>query len=215
MSQLVTITSVTANTPVDIYYCDSMSANCVYVSTVSTFPYTFEVFPPYDTENINLKIIDSQNCEVIETILISPTPTPTNTETPTPTPSITPSITPTNTITPTITPTNTTTPTITPTITSTPTPTPVVASHAVGSNLSVSSANTCSDTVTIVNYYTYISEANLTPVNGAIVYQTNAGGTLFNPFNGNDRYIKMGFGGNFYVVQINSVGVILNYSICV
>lgn len=214
MSQLVTITSVTANTPVDIYYCDSMSANCVYVSTVSTFPYTFEVFPPYNTENINLKIIDSQNCEVIETILISPTPTPTNTETPTPTPSITPSITPTNTITPTITPTNTTTPTITPTITSTPTPTPVVASHAVGSNLSVSSANTCSDTVTIVNYYTYISEANLTPVNGAIVYQTNAGGTLFNPFNGNDRYIKMGFGGNFYVVQINSVGVILNYSIC-
>ena len=215
MSQLVTITSVTANTPVDIYYCDSMSANCVYVSTVSTFPYTFEVFPPYNTENINLKIIDSQNCEVIETILISPTPTPTNTETPTPTPSITPSITPTNTITPTITPTNTTTPTITPTITSTPTPTPVVASHAVGSNLSVSSANTCNDTVTIVNYYTYISEANLTPVNGAIVYQTNAGGTLFNPFNGNDRYIKMGFGGNFYVVQINSVGVILNYSICV
>ena len=215
MSQLVTITSVTANTPVDIYYCDSMSANCVYVSTVSTFPYTFEVFPPYNTENINLKIIDSQNCEVIETILISPTPTPTNTITPTPTPSITPSITPTNTITPTITPTNTTTPTITPTITSTPTPTPVVASHAVGSNLSVSSANTCSDTVTIVNYYTYISEANLTPVNGAIVYQTNAGGTLFNPFNGNDRYIKMGFGGNFYVVQINSVGVILNYSICV
>ena len=215
MSQLVTITSVTANTPVDIYYCDSMSENCVYVSTVSTFPYTFEVFPPYNTENINLKIIDSQNCEVIETILISPTPTPTNTKTPTPTPSITPSITPTNTITPTITPTNTTTPTVTPTITSTPTPTPVVSSHAVGSNLSVSSANTCNDTVTIVNYYTYISEANLTPVNGAIVYQTNVSGTLFNPFNGNDRYIKMGFGGNFYVIQINSVGVILNYSICV
>ena len=215
MSQLVTITSVTANTPVDIYYCDSMSENCIYVSTVSTFPYTFEVFPPYDTENINLKIIDSQNCEIIETILITPTQTPTNTKTPTPTPSITPSITPTNTITPTITPTNTTTPTVTPTITSTPTPTPVVASHAVGSNLSVSSANTCNDTVTIVNYYTYISEANLTPVNGAIVYQTNVSGTLFNPFNGNDRYIKMGFGGNFYVIQINSVGVILNYSICV
>ena len=211
MSQLVTITSVTANTPVDIYYCDSMSENCVYVSTVSTFPYTFEVFPPYNTENINLKIIDSQNCEIIETILITPTQTPTNTQTPTPTPSITPSITPTNTITPTITPTNTTTPTVTPTITSTPTPTPVVVSHAVGSNLSVSSANTCNDTVTIVNYYTYISEANLTPVNGAIVYQTNVSGTLFNPFNGNDRYIKMGFGGNFYVIQINSVGVILNY----
>ena len=35
MSQQVTITSVTANTPVEIYYCDSTSGSCVYVSTVS------------------------------------------------------------------------------------------------------------------------------------------------------------------------------------
>jgi hypothetical protein len=48
MSQQVTITSVTANTPVEIFYCDSFSANCVYVATVSVFPYTFEVPPPYN-----------------------------------------------------------------------------------------------------------------------------------------------------------------------
>jgi hypothetical protein len=60
----------------------------------------------------------------------TPTPTPTNTETPTPTPTNTetptPTITPTNTETPTptITPTNTETPTPTPTNTETPTPTP-------------------------------------------------------------------------------------------
>ena len=47
MSQLVTISSVTANTPVNIYYCDSTGASCVYVATVSTFPYTFDVPDPY------------------------------------------------------------------------------------------------------------------------------------------------------------------------
>ena len=57
MSQLVTITSVTANTPVDIYYCDSFSANCIFVSTVSVFPYQFDVPSPYDETNIVIKII--------------------------------------------------------------------------------------------------------------------------------------------------------------
>ena len=51
MSQEVTISSVTANTPVDIYYCDSMSASCIYVATVATFPYTFEVPDSYSDEN--------------------------------------------------------------------------------------------------------------------------------------------------------------------
>jgi hypothetical protein len=57
---------------------------------------------------------------------ITPTPTPTNTETPTVTPTNTetPTVTPTNTETPTVTPTNTETPTVTPTNTETPTVTP-------------------------------------------------------------------------------------------
>jgi len=37
----VTITSVTANTPVDIFVCELDGSNCAYISTVSTFPYTF------------------------------------------------------------------------------------------------------------------------------------------------------------------------------
>jgi outer membrane biosynthesis protein TonB len=37
----ITITSVTANTPVDIYVCELDGSNCAYISTVSTFPYTF------------------------------------------------------------------------------------------------------------------------------------------------------------------------------
>jgi hypothetical protein len=214
MSQQVTISSVTANTPVDIYYCDSMSASCVYVATVSTFPYTFDVLDPYDDTNFVIKIVDTQSCEIGQVILVTPTQTPTNTATPTQTITVTPTNTSTNTPTPSITATNTITPSLTPTNTSTPTTTPVIASHAIGNNLSVSSANTCSDTVTIVNYYTYISQANLTPVNGAIVYQTNVGGTLYNPFNGGNRYILMGFGSDYYIVQINASGSIVNFEIC-
>jgi hypothetical protein len=166
----------------------------VYVATVSTFPYTFDVPDPYDYGDFIVKIIDTQNCEFGQTIQITPSPTPTTTITPTPTTSVTPTITPTTSVTPTITPTNTVTPTITPTITSTPTATPIIASHLIGNNLSVSSANTCSDTVTIVNYYTYISQANLVPIIGATVYQTNVGGTLYNPFNGGNKYLLMGWG---------------------
>jgi len=214
MSQEVTISSVTANTPVDIYYCDSMSASCVYVATVSTFPYTFDVLDPYDNGDFVIKIVDTQSCEIGQVILVTPTITPTNTPTPTPTITVTPTNTSTTTPTPTITPTNTLTPTITPTNTPTPTTTPVIASHSIGNNLSISSANTCSDTVTIVNYYTYISQSNLVPVNGAIIYQTSVGGTLYNPFNGGNRYLKMGFGSNYYVVLISNGGGIVNFEIC-
>jgi len=107
MSQQVTISSITANTPVDIYYCDSLSANCIFVSGVTIFPYTFIVPPPYDETNIIIKIIDNEGCVDGEVIPITPTPTS--------------SVTPTNTLTPTVTPTNTKTPTQTPTQTLTQT----------------------------------------------------------------------------------------------
>lgn len=214
MGQQVTINSVTANTPVEIYYCNSLSASCVYVATVSVFPYTFDVGSPYDTEDIVIKIIDTQSCVDGHIIYITPTATPQPTVTPTQTTTNTPTNSATPTSTPSMTPTNTATPTYTPTNTPTPTTTPVVAYHLIGNNLSVSSASTCSDTMTITNYYTYISQSNLTPVNGAIVYQTLLNGTLYNPFNGNNRYLKMGFGSNFYVVQIDVNGSIINFGLC-
>ncbi len=214
MSQQVTITSVTANTPVEIYYCDSTSGSCVYVSTVSVFPYTFDVPPPYDEENIVIKIVDTQSC--VDGIVIPITPTPTNTQTSTPavTPTNTTTNTPTPTNTPSYTPTNTSTTTVTPTNTPTPTTTPVIASHAIGNLLSATSANTCSDTMTLTNYYTYIAQANLVPVVSVVVYQTSLNGTLYNPYNGGDRYIKMGWGSDFYVVKINAQGEIVAFEIC-
>ena len=214
MSQQVTITSVTANTPVGIYYCNSMSASCVYVSTVSVFPYTFSVPPPYDEQNIVVKIVDTQNCEDGYVIPITPTPTSTLTPTPTNTPTVTTTNTSTPTNTPSYTPTNTATQTYTPTNTPTPTTTPVISIHPIGNLVSAISANTCSNTMTLTNYYTYIAQANLVPVVGVIVYQTESNGTLYNPYNGGSRYIKMGFGSNFYVVKINAQGAIVEFQLC-
>ena len=214
MSQQVTITSVTANTPVEIYYCDSMSASCVYVSTVSVFPYTFDVPPPYDEENIIIKIIDTQSCEDGLVIPITPTPTETTTPTPTNTPTITTTNTSTPTNTPSYTPTNTSTPTYTPTNTPTPTATPVISAHRIGNQVSRTSGNTCTNAITLTNYYTYISQSNLVPVVGVTVYQTVSNGVLYNPYNGGNNYILMGFGSNFYVVKINPQGVIVEFQLC-
>ena len=171
MSQQITISSVTANTPVDIYYCDSMSASCIYVATVSVFPYTFNVPPPYSEQDFIVKIIDTLGCEYGQFEYITPTPTASMTATPTQTSSQTPTNTPTNTATPTLTPTNTATPTLT----------PVVSSHYIGQNNFATSGECCGDIMTILQYYTYISEANIIPVNGATVYTVNYGGNLYSP----------------------------------
>ena len=56
-ARLVTIESVTANTPVDIYYCDVFSASCVFVTSATTFPVTFTVPDPYALDNFIIKII--------------------------------------------------------------------------------------------------------------------------------------------------------------
>ena len=214
MSQLVTITSVTANTPVDIYYCDSFSANCVFVSTVAVFPYQFDVPSPYDETNIVIKIIDNESCVDGQVIPISPTPTSSVTPTMTPTQTQTPTNTPTQTQTPTQTPTNTQTPTMTSTNTPTPTSTMVVSSHFTGQNRYITSGSVCGDVMTILPYYTYISESNSVPVIGATIYETAVGTILYNPYVGGNKYVKLQFGGDFYVVQINNNGEITSFTIC-
>jgi len=214
MSQSITITTVTANTPVDIYYCDAFSANCQFVSSASTFPYTFLVPETASTTNFLIKIIDISGCTIGEFVYITPTPTSSLTPTPTLTPTFTPTTTQTPTLTPSQTATNTQTPSQTPTYTPTPTTTPVIASHLIGKNVFTTSAYTCNDEVSSTSYYTYISEANLTPVVGATIYQVSLGGVLYNPLSLLDKYVKLKFGNNFYNIQINPLGQIMNYIIC-
>jgi hypothetical protein len=214
MSQKITISSITANTPVNIYYCDSLSANCVYVSTVSVFPYVFDVPAPYDETNFVIKVVDNENCIYSESVFITPTPTPSPTLTQTPTTTQTPTNTRTPTVTPTNTTTNTQTPTNTPTYTPSPTSTPLVASHLVGKTVFSTSGSTCSDIVSSSVYFTYISESNLVPVSGATVYQYNSGGVLYSPLLIGYNFVKLKFGNDFYVVQINPSGQIINFQIC-
>lgn len=215
MSTSVTISSITANTPVDIYYSAFGGTQISVITGLSTFPYTFTVPTTADTKDFLVIIDDNNGCIVTETVLVTPTPTPTVTKTPTRTPTRTPTNTPTQTKTPSQTPTNTPTTSQTPTFTPTPSTTPVIGYHLRGQSLHTSTASTCGDIVTSTPYYTYLSGGTLTtPVIGVTVYQTNVSATLYNPFNGSDNYLKMKFGNDFYAVQINSVGSIINFNIC-
>lgn len=215
MSEIVKITSVTANTPVDIYYCDAMSASCVFVTTASTLPIEFIVPDPYDTSDFTIKIIDSEGCEEVNTILITPsatsqiTPSPSPTMTQTPTTTSTPTYTPTTTMTP--------SPTYTPTKTITPTPTstPYAVEHFVGQLTAVNAIDVCNTTMTILRYYTYIYEANTTPAIGATIYTFSYNGVLYSPLNGGSLYYKLQFGSNNYAVQVDAYGLIANYSLCI
>jgi hypothetical protein len=147
MSTQVTINSLTGTSPYDVYVCDSNVLNCVYIATISSTPYVFDVPPPLDAQSeICVKVIDINGCEIIQcgaitpnvtpsptvtptpTVTIGLTPTATETQTPTPTPTVTIGLTPTATETQTPTPTRTptVTPTVTTTVTKTPTNTPTV-----------------------------------------------------------------------------------------
>jgi hypothetical protein len=133
MGVQVTINGITGESPFNIYVCQSNGTGCFYVTTTSTFPYSFEIPPPYDTSTSYLvKAIDNTGCSITGSTFVpspSPTVTPTNTQTTTPTltfeltPTQSPTTTPTQTETPTQTLTETPTPTVTETPTETPTPT--------------------------------------------------------------------------------------------
>lgn len=214
MSQQVTITSVTANTPVDIYYCDAMSGSCVFVSTVSTFPFVFDVPSPYDQQDFIIKIVDNIGCEIGIEQLITPTPTPAITATPTKTPTQTPTSSSTPPVTPTQTPTNTTTPTTTPTNTPSMTTTPVVVAHAIGQGIKCDANNACVDTLTQKYLYNYLTEATTSPVNNITLYSTNVNSVLYNPFNGNGQWVLMSWIDGTYAVKISAQGTIQEFVSC-
>jgi hypothetical protein len=215
MSQLITISNITANTPFEIYYCDSMSANCVYVTSASTIPITFSVPDSASTTDFIIKIIDIENCQIGKEVLITPTPTSSLTKTPTPTLTQTPTVTQTNTTTPTFTPSNTYTPSITPTLTTTPTTTPVISSHLIGKNTFTTSVDVCNDLVSQTEYYTYISEASTEPIISVVVYSVNVNGILYNPVIGYGKYLKMKWGNDYYATQISNTGQVTDFVLCV
>ena len=61
----VTITSITGQTPYDIYICQSGGTGCFYMATTSTVPYIFDIPAPYDTSiEYMLKVVDRNGCVI-------------------------------------------------------------------------------------------------------------------------------------------------------
>jgi hypothetical protein len=94
MAVQVTISSITGQSPYDIYICQTGGTSCFYMTTISSVPYIFDIPSPYNTSDAYmLKIIDNNGCTItgIEPVTTCPGVTPTITPTNTVTPSVTPS----------------------------------------------------------------------------------------------------------------------------
>jgi hypothetical protein len=68
MSTFVTINLIAGQPPFYIYICDnpldSTPPMCIYVDTISTFPYEFEIPSLIDFQpSFRLKVIDNNGCE--------------------------------------------------------------------------------------------------------------------------------------------------------
>jgi len=67
----ITINNITGSSPFDIYLCDNPITTCVYVDTISSTPYVFEI--PSIMENqtsFNLKVVDNNDCTIIQNLII-------------------------------------------------------------------------------------------------------------------------------------------------
>lgn len=62
----VTISSITGQSPYDIYICQPDGSGCFYIDTISSVPYIFNIPVPYNEYNsYMLKIVDNIGCNII------------------------------------------------------------------------------------------------------------------------------------------------------
>ena len=63
MSTFININVIAGQSPFDIYLCDSPTS-CVYIDTITTFPYEFQIPVIMEGQNnYTLKVIDNNGCE--------------------------------------------------------------------------------------------------------------------------------------------------------
>ena len=66
MPNNITINTISGATPYDIYLCDSPITTCIYIATISSVPYTFQVPVLLESQtSFNLKMVDNNNCQAI------------------------------------------------------------------------------------------------------------------------------------------------------
>ena len=68
MAVQVTISSITGQSPYDLYICQSNGSGCFYITTISSIPYVFDIPSPYNTSSsYMLKVVDANNCVITGT----------------------------------------------------------------------------------------------------------------------------------------------------
>ena len=67
MAIQVTINSLTGTSPYDVYICDGIVSNCIYIATINLTPFVFDVPAPLDSESsLCVKVVDVNNCIITE-----------------------------------------------------------------------------------------------------------------------------------------------------
>jgi hypothetical protein len=65
----ITINNVTGTSPYDIYICDNPITICIYITTTSTIPYSFDVPSILDSQNdFTVKIVDNKSCVITQIV---------------------------------------------------------------------------------------------------------------------------------------------------
>lgn len=58
----ISITGITGTSPYHVYVCDYPETTCIYVDTISSVPYSFDIPVVFDGQTFyTLKIIDNNN----------------------------------------------------------------------------------------------------------------------------------------------------------
>jgi len=71
MPTQIEIYNLTGQPNFDIWLCDSSLNTCVYIDTISSSPYIFDVLPIFNgNTSLSVKVIDSLNCELIINVTI-------------------------------------------------------------------------------------------------------------------------------------------------
>ena len=72
MAVQVTISSITGQSPYDVYVCQTNGSACFYITTISSIPYVFDIPAPYNNLSAYmLKLIDGNNCIISGTTTVS------------------------------------------------------------------------------------------------------------------------------------------------
>jgi hypothetical protein len=69
MTTEVTINDITGVTPFDVYICDTSQITCVYITTITTTPFVFNIPVLLEGQpSYVLKIVDDNNCIITQTL---------------------------------------------------------------------------------------------------------------------------------------------------